>query len=64
MQRDFLGASHGLAFHFVHDICTTEALAIQGFRRRANLLSAAQFFFLGVAVGHLQRDGGTPQWRR
>ena len=41
MQGDL--ASHGLAFHFVHDICTTKALAAQGFRRRANLLSAAQF---------------------
>jgi hypothetical protein len=31
--------------HFVHDICTTEVPVAQGFRRRANLLSAARFLF-------------------
>ena len=32
-----------MAFHFVHDICTAKALAIQHFFRCANLSSAAQF---------------------
>ena len=32
MQRDFPWSSRGIAFHFVHDICTTKALADQGFR--------------------------------
>jgi hypothetical protein len=41
MQRDFLGPLMSLRFN-EHDICTTEALAIQGFRRRANVLTPAQ----------------------
>jgi hypothetical protein len=41
----FPWAFHGLAFHFVHDICTTEVLAAQRFFRCANLSSAAQLSF-------------------
>ena len=39
----FPWAIYGLAFHFVHDICTAKVLATQHFFRCANLSSAAQF---------------------
>ena len=38
-----MGHLMSIAFHFVHDICTTKVLAIQRFFRCANLLSPAQF---------------------
>jgi hypothetical protein len=42
MQRDFPWTIDGFAFHFVHDICTTKALADQGFVSCAKCLSLAQ----------------------
>ena len=57
-------AFHGLAFHFIHDICTTEVLAAQRFFRCANLLLLHSFSFLVVAIVRLRQDCGTVYGRR